>query len=86
MSNKKIPAILDDRMNVTLGSMIKDCKTQGTPYMVVLGDKVEDGKVELEKTLTGEKIVITEEELIEKLEELNKRRLYKEYDKIKDLF
>ena len=86
LSNKKIPAILDDRMNVTLGSMIKDCKTQGTPYMVVLGDKVEDGKVELEKTLTGEKIVITEEELIEKLEELNKRRLYKEYDKIKDLF
>lgn len=86
LSEKRIPVILDDRENVTLGSKIKDCKTQGTPYMVVLGDKVESGMVELEKTATGEKIVISEAEFIEKLEELNKNRLYKDYDKVKDLF
>lgn len=86
LSSKKIPVILDDRANVTLGSKIKDCKTLGTPYMVVLGDKVENGKVELEKILTGEKIIISQEELILRLEELNKNRLYREYDKVNDLF
>ena len=86
LSSKRIPVILDDRENATLGSKIKDCKTHGTPYMVVLGDKVEAGKVELEKVSTGEKLILSEEELISKLEELNKHRLYKEYDKVKDLF
>ena len=34
--------------------------------MAVLGDKVETGKVELENVKTGEKEVITVEELIKK--------------------
>lgn len=86
LSNHHIPVIFDDRDNVTLGSKIKDCKTLGTPYMIVLGDKVESGYVEIEKLSTGEKITISEQELISKLEELNKNRLYKEYDKVRDLF
>ena len=37
---------------------MKDCKILGTPYMVILGDKVENGKAELENTKTGEKEVL----------------------------
>lgn len=58
-------AILDDRTAVSIGAKIKDCKILGTPYMAILGDKVEDGKVELENTLTGEKQIVTLEEAVE---------------------
>ncbi len=57
-------AILDDREGISFGAKIKDCKILGTPYMAILGDKVEDGKVELENTKTGEKQVVTIEEVI----------------------
>lgn len=56
-------AILDDREDVTLGAKIKDCKILGTPYLAILGDKVENGKVELENTKTGEKNIISIEEM-----------------------
>ena len=61
-----IDSILDDRESGTLGSKIKDCRVFGTPYMIVLGDKVEEGKLELENVKTGEKEIITIEELITK--------------------
>lgn len=58
-------AIIDDRENVSMGAKIKDCKILGTPYMAILGDKVENGKVELENTKTGEKQIVTIEEVAE---------------------
>ena len=61
-----IEVILDDRNINSIGAKIKDCKVLGTPYMVVLGDKVETGKVELENVKTGEKEVVEIEQLIEK--------------------
>lgn len=61
-----IECILDDRNIDSMGAKMKDCKILGTPYMVILGDKVEKGMVELENIKTGEKVVITTEELIEK--------------------
>jgi len=67
LSEKGIGAILDDRNISSIGVKIKDCKVLGTPYMAVLGDKVETGKVELENVKTGEKEIITIEELISKL-------------------
>lgn len=66
LSEKGIGAILDDRNLNSIGAKIKDCKVLGTPYMAVLGDKVEAGKVELENVKTGEKEVITIEELLNK--------------------
>lgn len=51
-------AILDDRENMSMGAKIKDCKILGTPYMVILGDKVEEGKAEVENTKTGEKEIL----------------------------
>ncbi len=62
-----ICTILDDRKNISMGAKIKDCKVLGTPYMAVLGDKVENGYVEFENIRTGEKEVISKEELINKL-------------------
>ncbi len=62
-----INVIIDDRQNVTMGSKMKDCKVLGTPFMAVLGDKVEVGYVEFEDIKTGEKEVISIEELIERL-------------------
>lgn len=57
-------AIIDDRENVSMGAKIKDCKILGTPYMAILGDKVENGKVELENTKTGEKQIVTIDEAV----------------------
>lgn len=66
LSEKGIGVILDDRNISSIGVKIKDCKVLGTPYMAVLGDKVETGKVELENVRTGEKEIITIDELISK--------------------
>lgn len=65
LKEKGIDAILDDRENITMGAKIKDCKVLGTPYLAVLGDKVEGENIELENMKTGEKCVITLEKLIE---------------------
>ena len=64
LSEKGIGAILDDRNISSIGVKIKDCKVLGTPYMAVLGDKVEAGKVELENVRTGEKEIISVAELV----------------------
>lgn len=66
LQEKGVGAILDDRQVNSIGAKMKDCKVLGTPYMAVLGDKVEDGKVELENVRTGEKEVISLEELVER--------------------
>jgi len=66
LKHNEIGAILDDRENITMGAKIKDCKILGTPYLVVLGDRVEGENVELENMKTGEKSIIAIEELIEK--------------------
>ena len=65
LAKNGIDSILDDRENITIGAKIKDCKVLGTPYMVVLGDKVEEGKVEIENTKTSEKKVIKVDEVLE---------------------
>ena len=48
-----------------MGEKIKDTKVYGTPFIAILGDKVESGKIELEETKTGEKQVLTIEEAVE---------------------
>ncbi len=62
-----IRTILDDRENINFGARIKDAKVLGTPYIAILGGKVENGKVELEKTKTGEKEILSIDELIKKI-------------------
>ena len=66
LSNAGIGAILDDRENINIGAKIKDAKVLGTPYILVIGDKQEGENLELENTKTGEKQVLTVEELLRK--------------------
>ena len=66
LNQNGINAILDDRLNMQIGAKIKDCKVLGTPYMIVLGDKTEGENLELENNKTGEKIVVSIDELIKK--------------------
>ena len=64
LTSNGINVILDDRKNITLGAKIKDVKILGTPYMVVIGDKQEGEILELENSLTGEKIETTVKEIV----------------------
>ena len=62
-----IQTIIDDRENLNMGNRINDVYALGTPNMIVMGKKFEDGKYELENSKTGEKEVYTIEELIKRL-------------------
>lgn len=55
LQEKGIEVILDDRKNTTIGSSIMDCKILGTPYMIILGDKVNVNEIEIENTKNGQK-------------------------------
>ncbi len=70
LTQKTMGAIIDDRENITMGAKIKDAKILGTPYMLVIGDKIENDKLELEDNKTGEKFVGTREEVFRKILEL----------------
>ena len=67
LQEKGIGAILDDRENLNIGAKIKDSKVLGTPYIIVIGDKTEGENLELEDTRTGEKMIATVDELIERV-------------------
>ena len=59
-----IGVIIDDRENITIGAKIKDAKILGTPYIAVLGDKIEGETIEIENSLTGERTSGTLEEVV----------------------
>lgn len=59
-----IDSILDDRENLSIGAKIKDTKVLGTPYVLVLGDKMEGETLEVEDIKTGEKTAMNLDELI----------------------
>ncbi len=67
LQEENINVIIDDRETITMGAKIKDCKILGTPYLIVIGDKQEGENLEIENIKTGEKEILTIEELIEKL-------------------
>ena len=67
LKKNNVGAIIDDRENITIGAKMKDCKVLGTPYLVVIGDKQEGENIELENMKTGEKEILTIEQLLEKL-------------------
>lgn len=64
LCENNIEAILDDRENLSIGSKIKDAKVLGTPYLAVLGDKQEGNNIELEDMKTGNKQIISIENLL----------------------
>lgn len=76
LMERNIPVILDDRKQGMLGAKIKDCAMLGTPYMIVLGNKAEAGKYEVENIATKERITYTEEELIQEFLNIKNSRKY----------
>lgn len=66
---KNINCIIDDRENLSLGNRIKDAYVLGTPYILILGDKSEDNKYELENTKTNEKDNVDLEDLLNKFKD-----------------
>lgn len=67
--DKNIGTILDDRNGYSLGNKIKDAYVLGTPYIAIIGDKMEEGKIEIEDTKTGEKMLISIDKIANFLKE-----------------
>lgn len=75
LENKNIPVLFDDRNDISIGAKIKDSKIVGTPYVIVLGKTLDEGKVIIENNKTGEKTEVDLDKLtsyIEKLEQVRK--------------
>ncbi len=66
LQEHNIGVILDDRKTLSLGAKIKDCKILGTPYFIVVGDKTNGEQLELEHSRTGEKSLVSLDELVSK--------------------
>ena len=64
LNENGVECILDDREKISIGAKIKDCKILGTPYLLVLGDKFEGENLEIEDIKTGEKTIVTIDELV----------------------
>ena len=59
-----IELLFDDRLDVSIGAKIKDSKILGTPYTVVFGNSLNEGKLEIENNKTGEKQLIDINEFV----------------------
>lgn len=70
----EVPVLYDDRINLSVGSKIKDSQILGIPYTVVFGKTLEDNHLEIENNKTHEKIKIELNELIPILKELSHNR------------
>lgn len=81
MQDKGVGTILDDRKDTTIGSSIRDCKILGTPYMVIIGDKLRHGELEIENTRTGKKIVVEKQKILEIVNKEEVKREIKEIAK-----
>ena len=65
--NNAIQAIIDDRDNLTLGNRINDVFVLGTPKMIILGNKFDGINYELEDSKTGNKTILTLDEIVNEL-------------------
>lgn len=70
----EVPVLYDDRINLSIGTKIKDSQILGIPYTVVFGKTLEDNYLEIENNKTHEKIKIELNELISILKELSHNR------------
>ena len=69
-----IPVLYDDRIDVSIGTKIKDSRIVGIPYVVVFGKTLNQGYVTVENNKTGEKTDLTLEQFIYNFTELERYR------------
>lgn len=76
--DKNIPVILDNREDKKLGigARINDVKTLGTPFITILGDKIEKNHVEFEHVKTGEKYILPKDIYLETIQEISMSRSF----------
>ncbi len=59
-----IEVILDDRENLSIGNRINDVYVLGTPKLIVIGNKYQNGIFEVEDSKSHEKVSVLEEDII----------------------
>ena len=64
LEDARIPYIIDDREDYSIGTKIKDVYILGTPYIAILGDKSESNMIEIEETKTGNKFSVNIDEIV----------------------
>jgi prolyl-tRNA synthetase len=66
LAKHKVEVLYDDRKNVSPGFKFKDADLLGMPLQIIVGEKnIVNGKVELKDRKTGERQIITIEEVVE---------------------
>lgn len=68
-----VDVLYDDRANLSIGAKIKDCKITGTPYFIILGNKLNEDIIEIENSINGEKIIVNKEEFLNIFESYQNR-------------
>ena len=76
LSSNGVKVLFDDRADMGIGSKIKDSKVVGTPYVVVFGKTLDQGIVEVENNLTGEKTVLSLDEFVQAFAELQNTKKF----------
>ena len=71
LEKNNIPVLFDDRDGLSIGAKIKDSKIVGTPYFAVLGNTLDEGKIIIENSKTGEKEEVEIVNLIEHIKSIN---------------
>ena len=70
LNSKGVKVLYDDRVDMGIGAKIKDSKIVGIPYVVVFGNTLDQGFVEVENNLTNAKTQLSLEEFIKTFNEL----------------
>lgn len=75
---EKVTAILDNREDkkLSIGARINDVKILGTPFVTIIGDKTEEGFIELEYIKTGQKYILPKDIYIETMKAITKDRKF----------
>ena len=69
-----VNTIYDDRKKESMGTKIGDWKVLGTPYVGILGNKINKDEIEVQNLATGENMTLKIVDLMKALEELEKDR------------
>lgn len=71
LNAKGIEVLFDDRKDITAGFKFKDADLIGTPVHIIIGEKnLKNGNVEIKIRKTGERHIISKDDLMNKLQEL----------------
>lgn len=76
LKSNNVDVLFDDRTDISIGSKIKDSKILGVPYVTVFGKTLDNGIIEVENNLTGEKIKMNLEMFISSLKQLQKQKKF----------